>query len=119
MSEVCQILNVATNELASVDMETIKTKEEKLSFFINLFHLLYTHGLMVIVAEKLDENFRLSSSMLSKLLHSPSNRLVLQKLFKYQVGGIGIISSYDIYNALCGGRCGKFFGLAMRGNAHI
>ena len=119
MSEVCQILNVATNELASVDMETIKTKEEKLSFFFFLFHLLYTHGLMVIVAEKLDENFRLSSSMLSKLLHSPSNRLVLQKLFKYQVGGIGIISSYDIYNALCGGRCGKFFGLAMRGNAHI
>ena len=118
MSEVCQILNVATNELASVDMETMKTREAQLSFFINLFHLLYTHGLMVIVAEKLDENFRLSSSMLSRLLYSPSSRLVLQKLFQYQVGGIGIISAYDIYNALCG-RCGKFFGLAVRGKAHF
>ena len=111
-SEVCQVLNVATIELAKVDLSEMRTSAEKLSFFINLFTLLITHGVMLIVAGKLDSVIQLTIEQLSTMLQTQIGRLTFHSKLAYYVGELGVLSAYDIYQHIfVGGVTTDFFGI--------
>ncbi|XP_057314867.1 zinc finger FYVE domain-containing protein 26-like [Hydractinia symbiolongicarpus] len=96
-SEVCQVLKVSTGDLEKVDLNVLKTAAEKTSFFINLFNLMFLHGLMLVLSEKFDASFNFINTDFSLLLQNSFGRLVLHDLLVYQVGDIGCLSAFELY----------------------
>ncbi len=102
-AEFKSILN-ETQDLQHLNLYFLKTDNQKLSFFINLYNLLCIHShfylASVRVDRKVDETFeRSDSSPFSfsfNLFHNRTERLLFQQRMCYKVGQMGSISLYDL-----------------------
>ena len=110
-SEICQLINVASNDITNINLDLLDSDKERLAFFINLYNLIFTHGHMLLLSQKLDLNFEFGKKELEYLMENPFGRLLLHTKFKYRVGQLNIVRAFDLYqHILCGGVKSEFFG---------
>ncbi|CAL1270215.1 unnamed protein product [Larinioides sclopetarius] len=99
------------SELAFVDLDLLKSREEKLAFFVNLTNVAWLHAILLEViswksqdkenpftSDYTSSNVFNASSEHNFQLISPNllQRLTMQKVLGYSVGQIGPISLFDL-----------------------
>ena len=110
--EVCQVLSISTKQLQHIDVALLKRQEEQLSFFINLFNLMFLHAVMLIASDRFSIFPDLDISKLYEALESPLGRSVFFHLIGYKVGQMGPVTAFDVYNLVMNkDEPNDFFGL--------
>ena len=113
--EVCQVLNIATKQLQNIDTASLQRKEDYQTFFINLFNLVFLHAIMLIASGCFHQCREISISKLYNILKTPLGRNAFFHLICYNVGQMGRISAFDIYNhLLMDGKVNEFLGLSRK-----
>eukprot|EP00794_Sanderia_malayensis_P003215 gene3215-3692_t len=123
-SEKYEEFSRSTALLQDVDLYKLGSEEERLCFMINLFNLMFTHGILFVLGSLTSsslhraENADLQSSWsFESVMEKPVGRLALHQFLCYQVGQIGTLSAFDLYRyILLGGVATTFYGESLRAN---
>lgn len=88
-----------TTVLKFVDLQLLVNDEEKLCFLVNLYNLMFTHGLLLILGGALERISALSAVETSKwtyelLMHRPVGRFAIDQFLAYKVGQLGVVRYY-------------------------
>ncbi len=91
----------ATALLKNVDLDILNSEEERLCFMINLYNLMFTHGILFIFGgfvQSFDkpEQIDLSNWTYESVMEKPVGRLAIHQYLCYQVGQMGILR-YAVY----------------------
>lgn len=95
-----------THLLSSVDLQTLNTTAEQVSFYCNIVNFLYAHCLMVCVAgeqggsETADRILQQSMVSLTELQRSPVLQAGLFSQLGYHIGQLGLISCHDLHYSI-------------------
>lgn len=95
-----------THLLSSVDLQTLKTTAEQVSFYSNVVNFLYAHCIMVCVAGEHGKSgtaagiLRQSMVSLTELQRSPVLQAGVFSQLGYHVGQLGLISCHDLHYSI-------------------
>ena len=90
--------------LRHVDLKQLEDDEAKICFMINLYNVMFIHGVLTILSGSVDETPDLSVSEYPKwtyecLMESPIGRFSIDQFLSYDVGQLGVIR-YPFFNFL-------------------
>ena len=82
--------------LKLVDLKELENDEEKICFMINLYNLMFLHGVFIILSGDLVGIPDMSTTDVTKwtfecLMESPTGRLAIDQFLAYEVGQLGVI----------------------------
>lgn len=91
--------------LSSVDLRTLRTTAEQISFYSNIVNFLYAHCVMVCIAGEHGESEvtgTLQQSMVSvaDLQRSPVLQAGVFSHLGYRIGQLGLISCHDLHYSI-------------------
>jgi hypothetical protein len=105
-AELKSILNEA-QELQHIDLVSMETNEERLSFFINLHNLLTIHAYVSFASvqryslknaseSQHNANTSANNNKPNCLFHNNTEKILLQQRMCYKIGQMGIVSLFDL-----------------------
>ena len=88
--------------LASVDLRTLRSTAEQVSFYSNIVNFLYAHCIMVCIAREYGDTeaagvLQQSKVSLMELQRSPVLQASVFSRLGYHVGQLGLISCHDLH----------------------
>ncbi len=91
-----------TGMLKNVDLSLLQSEDERLCFMVNLYNLMLTHGILVLLGGSIDllpqpEKTDLHNWSYESLMEKPVGRLALHQFLSYQVGEIGVLRFVSIF----------------------
>jgi hypothetical protein len=108
-AEFKSILN-ETQELLKINLYFLKTENQKLSFFINLYNLMCIHAKFYLASlsgltTSKDESDSLNMESDEFLFRNRTEELLFQQRICYKVGQMGCVSLYDLKYHILARRC--------------
>ena len=85
-----------TKLLKHVDLRKLDDDEARICFMINLFNVMFIHGVLIVISGSLDGTPSLDVSDYPRwtyecLMESPTGRFAIDQFFSYEVGQLGVI----------------------------
>lgn len=93
--------------LRHVDLKQLEDDEAKICFMINLYNVMFIHGVLTILSGSLDGIPDISVSEYPKwtyecLMESPIGRFSIDQFLSYEVGQLGVIRYHSCFFLLEG-----------------